>query len=150
MGDITTEQLRDMIEKSGEMGNTKDLYLYYRISYELDNSHRMDRLLYDHILEEAKQQNKPAVYILLTPIGVWRFNLDFFKPEEGATQVYLNTSKGTPMLPWYPSYNSEEEWIEEQMIQYADEEPYVDDLELLIEEMINSEVDFDNEYLTNE
>jgi hypothetical protein len=65
-------------------------------------------------------------------------------------KVYLNTAKATPMLPWYPTYDSEEEWIAEQMIEYGDEEPYVDDLELLIEEMINGEVDFDNERETNE
>ena len=148
--DLSTEQLRDLIDKSGEIVNEKDLYIWYEPRYELDNVLSIDTELYNFILKEAQRENKAPVYICSTPVGIWRFNLEFFKAEEGMPKVYLNTAKATPMLPWYPAYDSETEWIAEQMIEYGNEEPYVDDLELLIEEMINSEVDFDNEYETNE
>lgn len=148
--DMTAEKLSDLLEKSDAIESTADIYVHVEARYELDNVLRIPTELYNHILEEAKKENKSPVYICSTPVGVWRFNLDFFKPGEDGPMVYLNTAKATPLLPWYPAYDSEEEWIAEQMIEYSDEEPYVDDLELLIEEMINSEVDFDNEYQTNE
>ena len=148
--DLSTEQLREMVYNSGERVNEEDLYIRFEPRYELDNVLRIPAELYHHIIEEARKENKSPVYICSTPVGIWRFNLEFFGPEEDATKVYLNIAKATPMLPWYPTYDSEEEWIAEQMIEYGDEEPYVDDLELLIEEMINGEVDFDNERETNE
>lgn len=148
--DMTAEKLSDLLDKSGEIPSTADIYVHVEARHELDNILRIPRELYNSIVEEAKQENKSPVYICSTPVGVWRFNLDFFKPEEDGTMVYLNTYKATPILPWYPAYDSEEDWIAEQMIEYADEEPLVDDLELLIEEMINSDTDFDNEFETNE
>lgn len=148
--DLSTEQLRDLVYKSGEIVNEEDLYIWFEPRYELDNVLRIDTELYNHISKEAQQENKVPVYICSTPVGIWRFNLEFFGPEEDAPKVYLNIHKATPMLPWYPAYDSEDEWIAEQMIEYADEEPYADDLELLIEDMINSEIDFDNELETNE
>ena len=148
--DMTAARLSELLEKSGEIESTADIYVYVEARHELDNILRIPREQYNQIVEEARKENKSPVYICSTPVGVWRFNLEFFKPEEDGPMVYLNTYKATPILPWYPAYGSEEEWIAEQMIEYSDEEPYVDDLELLIEEMINSEVDFDNEYETNE
>jgi hypothetical protein len=148
--DLSTEELRDLVFNSGEITNEEDLTIRFKSRYELDNVLSIDTVLYNCILEEARKENKSPVYICSTPVGIWRFNLEFFKAEEGMPKVYLNTAKATPMLPWYPTYDSEEEWIAEQMIEYGNEEPYVDDLELLIEEMINGEVDFDNEQETNE
>lgn len=148
--DMTTEKLIDLIEKSDEIESTADIHIVAEVRYELDNVLRMDTGKYNRILEEAQKENKSPVYICSTPVGIWRFNLEFFRPEEDGPMVYLNTAKATPMLPWYPAYASEEEWIAEQMIEYANEEPFADDLELLIEDMINSEIDFDNEYETNE
>jgi hypothetical protein len=148
--DMTVARLLDLLNKSGDIDSTADIHVYVEARYELDNILRIPTEQYHQIVEEAKQQNKSPVYICSTPVGVWRFNLEFFSPGEDGPYVYLNTYKATPMLPWWPTYDSEEEWIAQQMIEYSDEEPYADDLELLIEDMLNSEVDFDNEFETNE
>lgn len=148
--DMTVERLLDLLDKSGDMESTADIYACVEARHELDNILRIPTEKYNQIIKGARAENKSPVYICSTPVGVWRFNLEFFSPGEDGPYVYLNTYKATPILPWYPTYDSEEEWIAEQMIEYGDEEPYVDDLELLIEDMLNSEVDFDNEFETNE
>ena len=148
--DMTAGKLSDLLNKSGEIESTADIHVYVEARHELDNILRIPTELYNQIIKEARKENKSPVYICSTPVGVWRFNLEFFSPGEDGPYVYLNTYKATPILPWYPAYDSEEEWIAEQMIEYGNEEPYVDDLELLIEDMIKGEIDFDNELETNE
>ena len=68
------------------------------------------------------------------------------KPTINSGIASIPTDAGTPMLTWYPEFNSEDDWVNAAMEELA-EDMYVDpaeqDLEMLIEDMINSDEDYD-------
>jgi len=106
----------------------------------------IEKLKYDRLKAEADKLGVTPLYICSTPKGIWEFNLDlikidwFNKDDLPATTEFDNKEKitkeiglilidkGKPILPWYPDYDSEDQFINESMTAFA-EDMYVDPAE---------------------
>jgi hypothetical protein len=86
------------------------------------------------------------MYICSTPVGIWEFNLDVIRPEVDKSVVYLNIDRGNPIMPWYPDFNSEAEWVADSLSEHTDNPDDTHELERMLQEMIDSEIDFDKEF----
>jgi len=106
----------------------------------------IEKLKFDRLKHEADMTGMIPYYICSTPRGIWGFNLDIlpiqwedrddlpattdFDNNERVTKTvgYLSVDKGTPLLPWYPEYSSEEEFFAANMEIFA-EDMYTDPYE---------------------
>ena len=156
MIDITQEKLVDLI-----IGNHyEDLVLEGQYYYsklgalnafvdskqEHHNMLTLNKDRYDMLIAKANEEGNIPMYICSTPVGIWEFNLYIIKPEVDTSVVYLNVDRGKPIMPWYPDFGSEAEWVADSLNEYSDNPDNTHELELLIQEMIDSEVDFDKEF----
>lgn len=116
----------------------------------------IEKLKYDRLKAEADKIGLTPLYICSTPNGVWQFDLDvipIYWEERGdlpattqfenkqrivKTVGYLSLEQGTPVLPWYPVYDSPDEFIYEAMQEYA-ESTYVDPAEIDIDDLLLSD-----------
>ena len=122
------------------------LYFQVRCRVEHHDNVMLDKAGYELLIQNANALGLVPVYICSTPVGIWEFNLALIKPTIDKSVVYLEISKGKPILQWYPDFDSEEQWVNEAMLDYA-ETLYVDpaeqDLEAMMEELLAFEGDFD-------
>jgi hypothetical protein len=86
------------------------------------------------------------MYICSTPNGIWEFNLEIILPEVDNSVVYVDINRGRPILPWYPDFDSEAEWVVDSLYEYSDGTESSHDLDIMLQEMIDSEIDFDKEF----
>lgn len=102
---------------------------------------------YAGLMDWALAAGREPLCIFSTPLGIWEFNLELMNPDAGRGVVTFNVNKGEPILAWYPNYDSEDDWVNAAMEELS-EAMYVDpaeqDLEMLIEDMINSDEDYDS------
>lgn len=101
---------------------------------------------YDLLIGKAKEEGSIPMYICSTPNGIWEFNLDILDPEVDNSVVYININRGRPILPWYPDFDSEAEWVADSLNEYSDGTESSHDLDIMLQEMIDSEIDFDKEF----
>jgi hypothetical protein len=101
---------------------------------------------YDLLISKAKEQGSIPMYICSTPNGIWEFNLEIILPEVDNSVVYVDINRGRPILPWYPDFNSEAEWVADSLYEYSDNPEDSHDLDIMLQEMIDSEIDFDKEF----
>lgn len=119
----------------------------------------IEKLKYDRLVSEANQVGMTPLYICHTPLGIWEFNLDLlsidwedrddlpattdFADKRRITKTvgYLSIDRGTPLLPWYPEYSSEEDFFEASLEEFG-EDAWVDPAELELE-------DYAEDYLFN-
>ena len=101
---------------------------------------------YHDLMDWAESAGREPLWIIATPLGIQEYNLDMIKPTIHSGIASIPTDAGTPILSWYPEFNSEDDWVNAAMEELA-EDMYVDpaeqDLEMLIEDMINSNEDYD-------
>ena len=101
---------------------------------------------YHDLMDWAESAGREPLWIIATPLGIQEYNLDMIKPTIHSGIASIPTDAGTPILSWYPEFNSEDDWVNAAMEELA-EDMYVDpaeqDLEMLIEDMINSDEDYD-------
>ena len=119
------------------------IYAELSIRSEHLDSITINKHTYDTLLAQAEGQGNMPVYICHTPLGIWQFNLALITPTEDKTVLYLDMNKATPLLPWYPDYKTEDEWIADEMVAYA-EHAYVDPHELELEDFLAMELDSGN------
>ena len=119
------------------------IYAELSIRSEHLDSITINKHTYDTLLAQAEGQGNMPVYIFHTPLGIWQFNLALITPTEDKTVLYLDMNKATPLLPWYPDYKTEDEWIADEMVAYA-EHAYVDPHELELEDFLAMELDSGN------
>ena len=116
----------------------------------------IEKLKYDRLVAEANKIGMMPVYICHTPLGIWEFNLDLlnikwedrddlpattdFEDKRRVTKTvgYLSINKGKPLLPWYPEYPSEDEFIMSSLGEFG-EDDWVDPAELDIENWFDEE-----------
>jgi len=79
---------------------------------------------YDELISEAREYSYTPLIIVGTPDGVFEFNMDVLKvewepysdgdkPDILVTDLALSTGKG--ILPFYPDFSSEEEYLDTLM-----------------------------------
>jgi hypothetical protein len=156
MIDITQEKLVDLI-----IGNHyEDLVLEGQYYYSklgglnafIDSKQEHHNMLtlnkdrYDMLVAKANEEGNIPMYICSTPVGIWEFNLDVLRPEVDKSVVYLNIDRGNPIMPWYPDFNSEAEWVADSLSEQTDNPDDTHELERMLQEMIDSEIDFDKEF----
>ena len=101
---------------------------------------------YHKLMAWAKAAGREPLYILSTPLGIWEFNLELVEPDFVNAIPCFNVNKGEPILAWYPLFNSEDEWVDAAMEELAEDmysDPMEMDLDAMLEEMINSDEDYD-------
>lgn len=103
----------------------------------------INRQTYETLLAQAEGQGNMPVYICHTPLGIWQFNLAFVSPTDDGSVLYLDMNKATPLLPWYPDYKTEDEWVADEMVAYA-EHSYIDPHELEMDDFLDKELDSGN------
>lgn len=110
----------------------------------------IEKLKYDRLMSEAERVGMTPLYICHTPLGIWEFNLDLlninwedrdnlpatteFADKRRVTKTvgYLSIDRGTPLLPWYPEYASEDEFFAASLDEFG-EDIWVDPAELELE-----------------
>lgn len=110
----------------------------------------ISRETYDYWMEHAAKEGLTPLFICSTPLGIWQFNLDTIKVEMLVGVVSLKLDKGVPILPWFPEYSSEAEWVasvEDAYVEYMYHDPAEQDLEGMIAELLEYEGDLDAEPL---
>lgn len=154
--DITQEELVSLIQGNlYEDMVLEDQYYYSKLgglNAFVDSKQEHHSMLtlnkdrYDTLIAKANAEGNIPMYICSTPVGIWEFNLDIIKPEIDKSVVYLNIDRGNPILPWYPDFGSEAEWIADSLNEYSDNPDNTHELERMLQEMIDSEIDFDKEF----
>jgi hypothetical protein len=71
----------------------------------------VERSAYDRFKSRAENMGFIPLYIFSTPDGIWEFNLDIITIDWIDEVGLLPLGKGTPILIWYPEYNSESEYF---------------------------------------
>ena len=114
----------------------------------------LEKLKYDRLVDEANKIGMLPLYVCSTPQGVYQFNLDLipikweemdnlpatteFANQERVTKTVamLSLDLATPILVWYPEYNSEYEYMNEKVAAefYYHESPELIDAELFDED----------------
>lgn len=101
---------------------------------------------YLDLMDWAEAAGREPLWIVANPLGIFEFNLDLLRPNINNGIASIATDKGAPILSWYPEFDSEDAWINAAMEELS-EVMYVDpaeaDLEMLIEDMIKSDIDYD-------
>lgn len=104
---------------------------------------------YDNLIKKSNEVGATPVWICSTVLGIWEFNLEMITPDIDNTVVYVPVDRGRPILPWYPDFDSEAEFNADALSKYSENKEDTHELELLIQEMIDSEIDFDKEFDPN-
>lgn len=122
------------------------VYFQVRCRVEHHDNVMLNRAGYELLIQNADTLGLVPLYICSTPVGIWEFNLALVKPTLDKSVVYLEISKGNPIIQWYPDYDSEEQWVNASMLDYAEmlyTDPAEQDLEAMMEELLAYEGDFD-------
>jgi hypothetical protein len=122
------------------------LYAIVDSKEEHHNMLTLNKDRYDTLVKKAYDTGNTPAYVCSTPIGIWEFDLEIIKPEVDNSVVYIPVDRGRPILPWYPDFDSEAEFNADALSEYSENREDAHELELLIQEMIDSEVDFDKEF----
>lgn len=108
---------------------------------------------YNRLMKWADAANREPLYIFSTPLGIWEFNLSLITPrQQSFDEISLHIDKGMPVMPWYPEYNSEDEWIDSAMEEIAEtrySDPAEMDLEGMMEELLNYDGNLEDYYEPN-
>lgn len=102
---------------------------------------------YNKLMAWAEAAGREPLYILSTPLGIWEFNLELTEPDFVNGIPCFNSDKGTPILTWYPLFNSEDEWVNAAMEELAEDmysDPMEMDLEGMMEELLNYDGNLDD------
>jgi hypothetical protein len=93
----------------------------------------IEKIKYDRLVDEATKIGMLPLYICSTPEGIWQFNLELlplkwqemdnlpatteFANQERVTKTVamLPLDLGTPILVWYPEYDSEYDYFNEKL-----------------------------------
>ena len=156
MIDITQDKLVELIQNNlyedmvleGEHQYSKIGGLYALVDSKSEHYQMLtlNKDRYDLLISKAKKEGSIPMYICSTPNGIWEFNLEIILPEVDNSVVYVDINRGRPILPWYPDFDSEAEWVADSLYEYSDNPDDSHDLDIMLQEMIDSEIDFDKEF----
>ena len=97
---------------------------------------------YHDLMDWAEAAGREPLWIIATPLGIQEFNLDLIRPTIHSGIATIPTDIGTPILSWYPEYDSEHDWVNAAMEELA-EERYSDPAEMDLEDMMQELLDYE-------
>lgn len=95
----------------------------------------------------AESAGREPLWIISNPLGIFEFNLDLIRPNISNGIATIAIDIGTPILAWYPEYNSEDEWVSAAMEELSEDmysDPAEMDLEGMMQELLDYEGDLDS------
>lgn len=97
---------------------------------------------YHDLMDWAEAAGREPLWIIATPLGIQEFNLDLIKPTIHNGIATIANDMGTPILSWYPEYDSESDWVNAAMEELA-EARYSDPSEMDLEDMMQELLDYE-------
>lgn len=97
---------------------------------------------YLDLMDWAEAAGREPLWIIANPLGIFEFNLDLIRPTINNGVATIVTDKGSPILTWYPEFDSEDEWVNAAMEELS-EDRYSDPSEMDLEDMMNELLNYE-------